>query len=240
MNIDAIIKSLLRKIGIDIRKNIVSRSDAARLLKLFQHYSVDSILDIGANVGQYARYLRAIGYRGKITCFEPLESAHLKLQNFARHDRNIVIAPRMALGDHEGEIIINVSENSLSSSILPMLETHTQIAPGSSYVSSEVVRLGRLDALDSSYLSDSKGVFLKIDAQGYESQVIEGATGVLPQIKGIQLEMSLVPLYAGEPLYREMINKIESLGYTLHDINPSFADSKTGRTYQVDGIFFRN
>ena len=240
MNIDALIKSLLRKLGIDIREYIVSRSDAARMLKLFKHYRIDSVLDVGANQGQYASYLRAIGYCGKITCFEPLKEPHSKLLKFAERNKNIIVAPPMALGDQIGEITINISENSLSSSILPMLDIHTQVAEGSAYISSEVVKLERLDALDNSYFSDSNGIFLKIDAQGYESQILEGASGVLQQIKGIQLEMSLVPLYAGELIYQEMINKIESLGYTLHDINPSFADSKTGRTYQVDGIFFRN
>jgi len=239
VDFNGVVKRFLRKCGLDIREYITSRSDAARMLKLFNYYGIDSVLDVGANQGQYAGYLRAIGYRGKITCFEPLESAYLILKNATKHDRNIVVAPRMALGDQEGKTTINIAGNSLSSSILPMLETHIQVAPGSSYVSSEVVELRRLDKLDNSYFSDSKGVFLKIDAQGYESQILDGATGVLPCIKGIQLEMSLVTLYAGEPLYQEMISKVESLGYVLHDINPSFADSETGRTYQVDGLFFR-
>lgn len=240
MKIDGFVKSLLRKCGLDVREYIASRSDSARLLKLLQHHKIDSVLDVGANQGQYAGYLRAIGYHGKITCFEPLESAHRILKNVARRDGNIVVAPRMALGDQEGEITINISGNSLSSSILPMLETHAQVAPGSSYVSSEVVELKRLDALGLSCFEDSKGVFLKIDAQGYESQILDGAVGVLPQVEGLQLEMSLIPLYSGEPLYQEMIDKVEALGYVLHDMNPSFADSVTGRTYQVDGIFFRN
>lgn len=239
MKIDAIIKSILRKCGLDVREYIASRSDAARLMRLFRHYRIDSVLDIGANQGQYACYLRAIGYRGKITCFEPLESAYSILEHTVKHDKQIFVAPRMALGSQEGEVSINISENSLSSSILPMLETHARVAPGSSYVSSEIVPLRRLDSLSGNYFEGDNGIFIKIDAQGYESQILEGAAGILPQVKGFQLEMSLVPLYVGEPLYQEMICYVESLGYSLHDINPSFADSATGRTYQVDGIFFR-
>ena len=75
--------------------------------------------------------------------------------------------------------------------------------------------------------------------QGYEQQVLEGATGILPQVKGIQLEMSLVPLYQGELLFREMLDYMNNLGYSLHWLKPTITDPNTGQMLQLDGIFFK-
>jgi hypothetical protein len=75
--------------------------------------------------------------------------------------------------------------------------------------------------------------------QGYEQQVLEGATGILPQVKGIQLEMSLVTLYQGELLFREMLDYMNNLGYSLHWLKPTIPDPNTGQMLQLDGIFFK-
>lgn len=78
---------------------------------------------------------------------------------------------------------------------------------------------------------------MKIDVQGFERQVLAGATEILPQVKGIQLELSLVPLYESQPIYREMIKFLEKLGYELYALVPGFTEHKTGKLLQMDGIF---
>lgn len=239
MNIRWHIKKILNKCGIDIRELSPTRSDAARLKAILTNCGIEQVLDVGANAGQYAGYLRAIGYKGRILCFEPLSSAYVQLQKFSALDRLIEVAPQMALGDYDGEIALNISSNSESSSILPMLAAHLNAEPLSEYTGTETVPIRRLDSVLDEFHKHPEGLFLKIDAQGYEKQVLQGAARILPKIKGIQLEMSLVQFYEGEPLYREMIDMMESLGYDLYDLNPNFADRNTGRVYQVDGIFIR-
>lgn len=81
-------------------------------------------------------------------------------------------------------------------------------------------------------------VFLKIDVQGYESQILEGAINILPKIKGIQTELSLVTLYEDQLLFDEMIDYIVRLRFELYDIFPGFRNKQTGRLLQVDAIFF--
>lgn len=238
MKIDFLIKNIATKFGVDIRAFTPERSEGARLLKLFAHYGIDLVLDVGANCGQYAAYLRSIGYKGKIVCFEPLSSAYSDLRKLAEKDGNILLAPRMAMGDRDGEVALNVAANSESSSILQILDSHLQSEPGAKFVGIETVRLARLDMVAQDYIVNTRGVFLKIDTQGYDSLVLQGATGIMPNIKGVQIELSLIPLYQGEQLYREMIDTIEALEFTLHDLNPCFSDKITGRTYQMDGIFF--
>ena len=93
--------------------------------------------------------------------------------------------PRRALGDHTGEVEINIAGNSESSSILPMLESHRSAAPESAYEGKEIVPIKTLDAVAGQYLKDAQAPFLKIDTQGFELQVLDGTRDILPHIKGI-------------------------------------------------------
>lgn len=233
------IKRLARALGVDIRAYRPARSEAARLARMLECHGIDTVLDVGANIGQFARHLRSIGYRGRIICFDPLTEAHKALAELARRDPALIVAPRMALGENTGEIEINVSANLESSSLLRVTDAHLAAEPRVRTVEAEKVPLRRLDDAALPYLSTGSRVFLKIDVQGYEIPVLRGAERLLPQVSGLQLELSLHPLYEGEPLFREVIDTVESLGFALHDLNPCFSDDATGRTYQVDGVFFR-
>lgn len=235
-----LLKKALRKIGLEVQRFLPECSDAARMQRILHHHEVDLILDVGANVGQYGRYLREIGYTGKIISFEPLLSAYSQLIAASRKDPLWEIAPRAAIGDRDGEITINISKNSVSSSILPMLALHRSSAPESEYYASETVKLCKLDTIASAYINQkSQSIYLKIDVQGLETQVLEGASRILPSVKGLQLELSLVPLYEGEPLFRDMLDKLDKLGYELYAVIPGFTDMKSGRLLQLDGIFFQ-
>ena len=234
------IKKLSRSLGIDLKRYNVQTSEDARMQQLLDYHKIDLVLDVGANVGQYAKSLRDLGYSGRIVSFEPLSSAYSQLKTASKKDLLWEIAPQTAIGNQEGEIIINIAGNSQSSSALPMLDAHLESAPESAYSGSETVKLSRLDTLAKDYIkSETKSIFLKIDVQGLEKQVLEGATAILPLVKGIKLELSLVPLYEGQVLFKEMIDIIEKLGYELYGIEPGFTAEKTGRMLQMDGIFFK-
>ncbi|MFA4828252.1 MAG: FkbM family methyltransferase [Thermodesulfovibrionales bacterium] len=234
----AIIK-FVRKLGLDLLRYTPENSNVARMQRIFSYHHINLVLDVGANIGQYAKSLREIGYTGKIVSFEPLSSAYAQLTAASGKDPLWEVAPRAAIGDRDGEITINISKNSVSSSVLPMLAPHLKAAPDSGYVDSEMVSLYKLDSLAYKYIDySSRSVYLKMDVQGFELQVLEGASKTLPMIKGIQLEMSLIPLYEGEPVFKDMLGKLEQLGYELYALIPGFTDGKTGRLLQLDGIFF--
>jgi len=234
------IKKLSRSLGIDLKRYNVQTSEAAKMQRLFAYHNIDLVFDVGANIGQYAKLLRELGYSGRIVSFEPLSSAYYQLKAVSEKDPLWEIAPQAAIGNQEGEIIINIAGNSYSSSALPMLDAHLESAPESAYCGSETVKLSRLDTLAKNYIkSETKSIFLKIDVQGLEKQVLEGATAILPLVKGITLELSLVPLYEGQVLFKEMIDIVEKLGYELYGIEPGFTAEKTGRMLQMDGIFFK-
>lgn len=235
------IKKLFRNLGFELKRYSLTTSEVARMERMLNYHHIDLIFDVGANCGQYASFLRECNYSGRIVSFEPLSSAYSQLLASSQKDPLWEIAPRTAIGDHEGEITINIAGNSQSSSILPMLDTHLKAAPKSAYCGSETVKLSRLDTLAKDYIkNDNQAIFLKIDVQGFERQVLEGATQILPLIKGIQLELSLVPLYQDQLLFAEMLELLPKMGYDLHALIPGFTDSETGRMLQMDGIFFKS
>jgi FkbM family methyltransferase len=232
-------KKLIKQVGFEIRRYSLNTSEIARLKHLLDYHNIDLVFDVGANVGQYATFVREIGYSGRIISFEPLSSAYSQLQILSSKDQLWEIAPRTAIGNEESEITINIAANSQSSSVLPMLNTHLIGAPESAYCGSEIVPLRKLDTIGQNYISsDTHAIFLKIDVQGFEKQVLEGGTQILPLVKGIQIELSLVPLYQGQLLFKQMLEIMEKLGYELHLIIPGFTDQTTGRLLQMDGIFF--
>lgn len=236
-------KRLVNKVaahfGFELHRHIPRDSHVARLRRMLDHHEIDLVLDVGANVGDYALHLRDCGYGGRILSFEPLSTAHSALTAASQNDALWAVAERAAIGDKNGEITIHVSQNSYSSSILEVDAGLVKVAPDIACVSQEVVPLRRLDHLAAAAVAASRNVFLKIDVQGFERQVIDGATAIFPRISGIQIELSVVAVYTGQPLYQEMMRHIDSLGYDLHAVIPGFTDAATGRMLQMDGIFFR-
>lgn len=234
-----IIRRLLRSIGYDIVYYRPADHALARRKWLLDRYGVKTVLDVGANSGQFAQILWEIGYRGEIVSFEPLPDAYAVLEANAAASGRAWQARKLALGERDSRSTIHVAGNSYSSSILPMLARHERAAPESRYVRDVEIEVTRLDAIFLPAWRAGGGVYLKIDTQGYEKQVLEGAAKSLPFIDTIQLEMSLSALYEGEMLFDAMYGLLTSKGYRLVAIEPGFSDSEDGELLQVDGIFHK-
>jgi FkbM family methyltransferase len=240
------LRSLAEATGLEVRKTSVYTSQKLRHQLLFSRLPIDLVLDVGANTGQFVHQCRAAGYKGEIISFEPSAAAHASLLQSAASDPLWTIADRMALGATTGEVEINIAANSYSSSILPMLDSHLAAAPHSAYLQKEKVPLRRLDNVladlhpDLLEATPARYIFLKLDVQGYEPQVLAGATQLLHHTLAVQLEMSLLPLYEGEALMPQMHAVMTAKGFDLWDLEPSFRDPATGRLLQLDGIFTRS
>lgn len=230
-------KKLARKFGIELKRFNPATSEEARIQYLFDHYQIDCVLDVGANIGQYARYLRQCDYSGQIVSFEPLSKAYNQLKSSSKKDALWQVAPPVAIGNQDGEIEINISGNSEASSVLKILDSHLDISSECACVDTEIVKLNKLNTVAKSYVDKANSVYLKIDVQGYELQVLEGASQILPKVNGIQLELSLTQLYEDQPLWNEVLEKMNQLNYELYAIVPVFTDMKTGKLLQMDGIF---
>lgn len=239
MSYKFIIKRAIHRLGFDLRRYHPVKPDDARFMAMLAAHGVNLIFDIGANTGQFGEQLRNAGYGGRIVSFEPLTAARKLLLDASNNDPLWEIAPQAAIGNEDGEIEIHVAGNSLSSSVLNMLDTHVSAAPGSAYVGSEKVSLRRLDTIASDYLHPNAVLFIKIDTQGYEDRVLRGAPNTIAKTMGVQLELSLVPLYDGQILYDQMMAQLKTLGFELWGMTPVFVDPANGRLLQVDATFFR-
>ena len=235
----ALIRHTLRRFGYDLHRFVPAASPDAQLQTLLRQLDIDLVLDIGANTGQYGASLRALGYRGRIVSFEPLATAHTALVATRAGDAGWAVAPRAAIGDSEGEITINIAGNSASSSVLPMLESHRKAAPHSAYVGSDVVPITRLDTIAPGLVGDAARVLVKIDTQGYETQVLAGGAATIAAALAVQVELSLIPLYDGQPDFAAMLALMTGHGLALWAIWPGFADPDSGRILQAEGIFVR-
>jgi FkbM family methyltransferase len=226
-------KNVLKKVGVIVKR--YPEEDVVRRMKLISAKQVDTLLDVGANAGQYARLMRDYGFQGKIISFEPLSRAFKILSKFAARDPKWFVY-NFALGDKNSTSTINVAGNSFSSSLLSMLPSHENAAPESKYVTQEQIEVKALDSIFDDLHVFGK-VMMKIDVQGFEKSVIEGAKKTLENVDILQLEMSIIPLYESEIIYLDMIMYLKTLGFELFSLENGYADPYTGKLLQVDGIF---
>lgn len=225
------VRSLLRKGGVD-----VSHYALPRLLRSF---NPSIIIDVGANVGQYGLELRAAGYHGAIISFEPLSEAHSALQAVARGDKSWSVAERMALGSKPGIAELHIARNSWSSSLLPMTDNHSEASPDSVYVGNELVQVQSLDSALSGSIELGSRAMLKLDVQGYELEVLRGAENTLKHVQTIQIEVSFVELYRGEPLFFEVMNWMDRHSFDIYSIESGFIEPVTGQRLQADCFYRR-
>jgi FkbM family methyltransferase len=231
---------LFQRLGWEVRRTAYPSSEEVLLTRFLSVARPTVVFDVGANVGQYGLSLRKCGFTGRIVSFEALPSVHARLSAVAAGDRDWVVAPCCALGRAPGEAHINRAANSVSSSLLPMHDTHLRAAPDSRYVAGETVRLERLDDIAPPLLPKDARLLLKVDTQGYEEEVLAGADVVLRSVSAMQLELSLAPLYQGAPSLRHILELCERLDFQLHGLIPGFYDENSGGLLQMDGLFLRN
>jgi FkbM family methyltransferase len=228
------LRSTLHKRNLDL----VSNPFPVRVATALRWLGIEAAFDIGANIGQYGSALRASGFRGRIVSCEPLSDAFGHLSRRASSDPAWTVL-NTAVGDKPGTLEINISANSYSSSVLPMADAHRDAAPGSEFVGSQTVAVTTVEDLVREQDVDPSRTFLKVDTQGYEGRVLDGAGDLLGQFPAIQLELSFVPLYEGQELFADLTMRLRETGYELFALEAGFGDPRTGRMLQADGLFVR-
>jgi len=205
---------------------------------LLRAFAISCVLDVGANSGQFGRRLRLAGYNGRIVSFEPVDEPYRRLAETAKHDARWR-AVQLALGDRAGSATIHVSSYSQYSSLLGQTGFCIQNHPGAEPIADEVVPVKRLDDVFQDYVRADDQVLLKVDTQGFERAVLDGASAVLPQIRGVHLEVSFKAMYQGELLAPEMIDRLSRDGFTLVLLEPLYHMLEPGKLAQADALFFR-
>ena len=226
-------RQILHRLGYEIS---ATQADAVGgLARLLEAKQVRTVIDVGANQGQYADQVRHLGFRGRMHSFEPGAAAYAQLSRAARSDPTWTVH-QLALGSEPGVADLQVSHNSVSSSLLAVEKTHVDAAPESRTDRTEQVRVSTLDA----ECAEVEGpVLLKIDTQGYELPVLRGASRLLDRVEVVQVELSFVPLYAGQSHYLELLGFLEDAGFAPFQLIPGFSDTRTGRLLQADLVSVR-
>ncbi len=213
------------------------KTTSGKIVSILQDRQVDLVVDVGANVGQTGQSLRQAGYSGRILSFEPVPSAHAYLTAAAASDDQWTIADRMAIGDSDGDIEINVSDSTDMSSALDASDDLLRTLPKTQSTERVTVPLRRLDTVLPESIGDARNIFLKIDTQGFERNVLNGATETLQRITGLQMELSLFPLYQGEETYLSFLNDLHAMGMTpLMLVETNFSRTLK-RQLQIDVVF---
>lgn len=213
----------------------IVRTPTLHLANLIRTVGVSTVIDIGANRGQFADSLRSSGYEGLICSFEPVSEAYVELERRARPD------PRwetyqLALGTRAYETRINVASNgAASSSFLDLRQSHRLAAPDVHFTRKETVKVRRLDQV----LSVSGPLALKLDTQGFELEVLQGADGVLPGTVLIHMEVSFVEVYSGALLFQDAMDYLGARDFVLAGIERGLTHLDFGQALQADATFVR-
>ena len=208
-------KSLIRRALRPLDLDVVRISSRANVIDFLLDRNVDLVLDVGANEGQFARSLRESNYKERIKSFEPVASVFTKLSDAAENDPNWE-AYNFALGAGPGQTTINVSEFSVFSSVRPLTEAATEFEQHAAVDHTEQIEIRTLDDLP----DVSGNVFLKIDTQGFEQQVLTGAHATLPKLTGVLMELPIMQLYEDNWSFHEALLFMQNVGFVPAQIHP--------------------
>lgn len=220
------LEPLLTRIGVELipRWRMPRLPQARYLRRLFATYGIDCVFDVGANEGQYARFLRQeVGYRGLIVSFEPAPEVFAIL---AAQPAEGLAWERLALGlgERETEALFNLSRNSEFGSFLKLRpEELASFQGGADPVGQVKVPVRRLDGLfdDLQRKHGFRRPYLKVDTQGYDRLVLEGAGEQLGAFVAIQSEASVVPIYEGGIDHFQLIEWVRSKGFECSAFHPN-------------------
>ncbi len=198
--------------------------------------NINTIIDIGANEGQFIQSINKALPGRKIYAFEPIKNCYDKLVENTKQLN--ITTYNVGLSDHNGSSEINISENFVSSSILPIENLTTNLYPDSKYVNKQTITLKKLDdVIDSRNIS--KNILLKIDVQGYEEMVIAGGYETLKNVAVVIIEFSYQPLYECQWLFDETYKYFTSTGFKFCGTADQINSGTTGLPLYGDAIFIR-
>ncbi|MBO0711217.1 MAG: FkbM family methyltransferase [Acetobacteraceae bacterium] len=188
-----------------------------KLRQIFEHFGIDTVLDIGANRGQFSDLLRhQVGFRGFIHSFEPDPALAGALSERARSDASWTVYP-IALGAAAEEKVFNRMNNSEFNSFHAPLRTQPdRFIESNHIVASFPLDIATLDAMADRF-GDPAKLYVKIDTQGFDLEVLKGGASLLRQVPAAQTELSFQPVYDGSPSFTESLSAFREVGLVVSD-----------------------
>ena len=238
-------KSSLNTLGLslhDLRKNNdLSVFLPGHLKALLSRLKINCVIDVGANIGSYGLMLRRIGYQGRIVSIEPVPEVFERLSSAAADDDEWMTL-KVACGSREETRPINIfAKSPLNSFLAPSPNLLRMELDRNPIQRTETLNIVRLDSLFEKILSgiDEPRVFLKIDCQGFDFEVLKGAGEAMAKVEGLQSEVSSIPLYLGVPDYLEFLTYCRNLGFEPTGFFPVANSPVSGHLMECDVVLIR-
>jgi FkbM family methyltransferase len=196
-----------------------------------------TVIDVGANVGQFAIAAAMIFPGVEVHSFEPVPESVAALKENVRSFPNIKAYP-LALGERQGSCTFHVNAHSQSSSILSLDRSHLEAFPDAREARAIEVELGTLDRVFDT-VDLVPPVLLKLDVQGYEAQTLAGGPHTLKRCEYVVAEVSLKPMYQGESLFPQILAQMERSAFEFMRPVGWLTDPRSGEVLQLDALFHR-
>lgn len=193
-----------------------------------------TVVDIGANRGQFALVVRRCLPQARIISFEPLTAPATRFRAMFEGDLQVTLHDA-AIGPLSGNATIHISKRDDSSSILPITAIQEANFPGTGEVTTAIVRVAPLHEFVSAGDIQSPAL-LKLDVQGYELEALRGCEDLLDLFAYVYAECSFMELYAGQALADEVIGWLRERGFKLRGVYNTEYD-RDGRAIQGDFLF---
>jgi len=232
------IKNILRHCGLEV--TLLANSPMHTLLGLRNH-SITSIIDIGANTGQFAKYIHRTYPQATLYCFEPLPNAFSELETWAQSITKIEVHTfNLAISDSEGVMPMYLhSEHSASSSLLKTTELTNSLYPFTRAQEKINIQASTLDNVFSEKISILSGeTLIKLDVQGYEDRVIRGGMETLKNCHACIIEINLDSLYSDQGNFLDIFTMLGDIGFSYAG-NLSQSYGSDGHVIYFDAIFVR-
>lgn len=220
------VRQLAHRLGYELipRWRLSTRAQSDYLQRLFALCGVRLVVDVGANEGQYHDFLRQhVGFDGLILSIEPQPelAARLRRRAAAQDPRWRIV--ECALGAAPGRATLNLMQSSAFSSLLVPEHGELGLFRESNRVCGTVdVEVRTLQALSAEFTGGSgRDVYLKLDTQGFDLEVLRGAGEALRRVAAAQFEGSFKRLYAGAPGYLEVLDFLRGDGFEISAIHPN-------------------
>jgi len=203
------------------------------IVRNLKDLNIGSVFDVGANVGQFGLDVRRHGFGSLIVSYEPVqESFEILSQTIKQHQP--WTAFQLGLGAEESKRSINISGNDgLSSSLLKMGATHLETFPSSATVSQQTISISTIDKQLEILGIRPQELLLKLDVQGFEAEVLKGASQSLSKIPLCYIEVSITPLYEGEITFLPILMELSKYGHEVVDVFRGIK-TKKGQLLQLD------
>ena len=235
-----LVKAFLRKsfriFGLDIHR--IPEHERNRFTWL-RHLNINTILDIGANIGQFATEVTKVFPEAQIYSFEPIKDVYERLIDNIKENKRIR-AFNSALGNINGRTRIFRDGYSASSSLLEMANLHKEAFPFSGSISNQIINIKRLDDMvELERLKLNPEIMIKIDVQGYEEKVVEGGMNTIKKAKVVITEVSFYELYKDQVLFGEIYETFVSLGFDFKGFNDLSFHPVSGLSLFGDAVFVK-